>query len=67
MIHLSLAAVCTGASADFLLPRNKGVEAQNVMCGRLCSIAKKELFNDDINKSLMNEIVNYLAGEILTS
>ena len=27
MIHLSLAAVCTGASADFLLPRNKGVEA----------------------------------------
>ena len=63
----SVAQQARFCSADFLLPRNKGVEALNVMCRRFVFIAeKKELFNDDINKSLMNEIVNYLFVEILT-
>ena len=68
MIHLSRTASIASALllADFLLPRNKGVEALNVMCRRLCIAEKKELFNDDIDKSLMNEIVNYLFVQILT-
>lgn len=43
MIHLSRTASIASALllADFLLPRNKGVEALNVMCRRLCIAEKK--------------------------